>query len=427
LGVTRVTAPSQPRSRRLLILAAGLVLFFLTLLWVSRTGAAGGSAVYAVAAAFTVIVLGVFAAGPWLTGVVARVIGRVGRTPPALVASRRLQDNPKAAFRAIGGLTLAVFLATTFSGIAASAVADRRSRGDSETFPADMLTATPGNGIRGGVPATSANAVVQQLAAAPGVTRVVDVRALPADVTVNEPTTRPDKDGPGRLLLEVGLVRCRDADVLHLPPCQGTIAIAPQLAKTSTVTFTLSRPVAESELDGAALMAIAVGTDGRSDAIEPARTLIGHLAIGTTATTGAEDAADNAQQIHTIERMSDVGLGLVLVIAGCSLAVAVAGGLVERKRPFALLRLSGMRLRDLRRIVLAEAGGPLGVVAGASALVGMVVAAMVLAVIGTRQWRPPSLGYWGALAGGLALAMAIVASTLPLLTRLTSLESARFE
>jgi hypothetical protein len=52
---------------------------------------------------------------------------------------------------------------------------------------------------------------------------------------------------------------------------------------------------------------------------------------------------------------------------------------------------------------------------------------MVLAVIGTRQWRPPSLGYWGALAGGLVLAMAIVASTLPLLTRLTSLESARFE
>jgi hypothetical protein len=44
-----------------------------------------------------------------------------------------------------------------------------------------------------------------------------------------------------------------------------------------------------------------------------------------------------------------------------------------------------------------------------------------------RPWRMPSLGYWSALAGGLVLAMAIVASTLPLLSRITSLESARFE
>jgi hypothetical protein len=50
---------------------------------------------------------------------------------------------------------------------------------------------------------------------------------------------------------------------------------------------------------------------------------------------------------NTVELMSNVGLGFVLLVAGCSLAVA--GGLVERKRPFALLRLSGMRVRDLHR------------------------------------------------------------------------------
>jgi len=172
---------------------------------------------------------------------------------------------------------------------------------------------------------------------------------------------------------------------------------------------------------------LAVATDGERAAIERARTLIVQTAPGAIPTTGAEDAADNAQQIHTIERMSDAALGIVLVIAGCSLAVAVASGLVERKRPFALLRLSGMRVADLRRIVLTEAGGPLLIVALASALVGMVVAGMVLAVVGDRPWRMPSLGYWSALAGGLVLAMAIVASTLPLLSGITSLESARFE
>jgi hypothetical protein len=41
--------------------------------------------------------------------------------------------------------------------------------------------------------------------------------------------------------------------------------------------------------------------------------------------------------------------------------------------------------------------------------------------------RPPTLGYWLALGGGLTLALLIVAATLPLLDHLTSLDSIRFE
>ena len=425
LGVSRITPPSQPRSRRLLILAVGLALFFVTLLWVDGQHNGGQTPIYALAGAFAVVLLGVFAAGPWITALVARVLGRFGRTPPTLLASRRLQDNPKVAFRAIGGLTLAVFLATTFSGIAASALASKGQRSRNDAFPPDVLIASPGDFGFGGVPAATSNPMLQQLAATPGVTRVIDVRALPSDVTVTDDADAPRlKDGAR---LQPGLVRCRDAAALGLAPCQGTVAIAPQLGKPGLQTFALSRPVAESELDGTSLVALAVATDGERAAIERARTLIVQTAPGAIPTTGAEDAADNAQQIHTIERMSDAALGIVLVIAGCSLAVAVASGLVERKRPFALLRLSGMRVADLRRIVLTEAGGPLLIVALASALVGMVVAGMVLAVVGDRPWRMPSLGYWSALAGGLVLAMAIVASTLPLLSGITSLESARFE
>ncbi|HKA04008.1 MAG TPA: FtsX-like permease family protein, partial [Acidimicrobiales bacterium] len=408
LGVSRITPPSQPHSRRLLILALGLALFFVTLLWVNGQRNGGETPIYALAGAFAVILLGVFAAGPWVTALVARLLGRFGRTPATLVASRRLQDNPKVAFRAIGGLTLAVFLATTFSGIAASALASKGQRRGPDFFPPDMLTASPGDlGPNGVLPATS-NPMLQQLAATPGVGSVVDVRALPPDVTVTNDDGPLLKDGAR---VRPGLVRCRDAAVVGLAPCDGTVAIAPQLGKTGLTTYTLSRPVADSELDGLPLIALAVGTDGRSTTIERARTLIVQAAPGAMPTTEAEDEADNAQEIHTIERMSDAALGIVLVIAGCSLAVAVAGGLVERKRPFALLRLSGMRVADLRRIVLTEAGGPLLIVAFASALVGMVVAAMVLAVVGDRPWRLPSLGYWSALTGGLVLAMAIVAST----------------
>src|SRR5438309_11886821 len=56
------------------------------------------------------------------------------------------------------------------------------------------------------------------------------------------------------------------------------------MAKVRTLTFTLSRPVAASELDGLPLMAIGVVTDGRSATVERARTIVESLAPRTEAT-----------------------------------------------------------------------------------------------------------------------------------------------
>ena len=45
--------------------------------------------------------------------------------------------------------------------------------------------------------------------------------------------------------------------------------------------------------------------------------------------------------VNNAERMILVLLGLIVLVAGCSLAVTVGGSLVERKRQFTLLRVSG--------------------------------------------------------------------------------------
>ena len=52
-------------------------------------------------------------------------------------------------------------------------------------------------------------------------------------------------------------------------------------------------------------------------------------------------------------------VALILIVAGCSLAVSAGGGLVERKRPFSLLRLSGALLSTLYKVVLLEVTLPL--------------------------------------------------------------------
>ena len=61
---------------------------------------------------FALIIVGLFIAGPWLTMAAARVMARWTSRPGTLIAARRLADDPRAAFRAVSGLVLALFITT---------------------------------------------------------------------------------------------------------------------------------------------------------------------------------------------------------------------------------------------------------------------------------------------------------------------------
>jgi hypothetical protein len=83
-----------------------------------------------------------------------------------------------------------------------------------------------------------------------------------------------------------------------------------------------------------------------------------------------------------LQRLSNVALLLTLLVAGCSLAVAVTAGLIERKRPFALLRLTGVPVSSLYKVVVAEAAAPLLLIATASAGLGLAVSSIILEATG---------------------------------------------
>ncbi|WP_024286717.1 FtsX-like permease family protein [Cellulomonas sp. KRMCY2] len=53
--------------------------------------------------------------GPWTISVLGRVMARTARTVPWLLAARRLLDDPRAAWRVVGGLSLASFVAGVLS------------------------------------------------------------------------------------------------------------------------------------------------------------------------------------------------------------------------------------------------------------------------------------------------------------------------
>ncbi len=116
-----------------------------------------------------------------------------------------------------------------------------------------------------------------------------------------------------------------------------------------------------------------------------------------------------------------------LAIGGCTLAVTVIGSLSERKRPFSLLRLTGVQLSLLRQVVVLETSVPLVLSALVSAGAGLLAAFLYLrSQLGyPLQW--PGLAFYVIVAAGLGASLALIASTLPLLRRMTGPEIARNE
>ena len=131
----------------------------------------------------------------------------------------------------------------------------------------------------------------------------------------------------------------------------------------------------------------------------------------------------------TFEKIVYAAVALTLIVAGCSLAVAVGGGLVDRKRPFTLLRVSGTPVGVLSRVVLMEAAVPLAaatILAAGIAYGTSVLAFVRLAPAGTAI---PQLGsdYYALMGIGLAVAFGVITVTLPLLRRMTTPGNVRFE
>jgi predicted lysophospholipase L1 biosynthesis ABC-type transport system permease subunit len=171
---------------------------------------------------------------------------------------------------------------------------------------------------------------------------------------------------------------------------------------------------------------VIVSTDGARAAIERSRTELeaDFPYLGPPVTLGASASQSS---YAALQHMTSVVIIASLVIAGCSLAVSVASGLSDRKRPFSLLRLAGVQIGVLRSVVALESAVPLGAVAAVSAATGFMSAALFLRSELGETLRWPGAAYYGILLAGLLASLGIIACTFPLLHRITGPETARNE
>jgi predicted lysophospholipase L1 biosynthesis ABC-type transport system permease subunit len=168
-----------------------------------------------------------------------------------------------------------------------------------------------------------------------------------------------------------------------------------------------------------------VVTDGSTAAMERVRTVLTIAYPHQQVRTVGDWGTDLQQELAGWRQLADVVLLTTLPIAGCSLAVSVVAGLSDRRRPFALLRLTGAPLRVLQRAVGLESTLPLLAVAAIS--IGTAFAASALFLKSQMRYDlvPPGVAYYTLVAVGLVASLGIIASTLPLLKRITGPAAAR--
>jgi len=425
LGVVRRVSAAAPRAWRVVPLLSGLceLGYFAVVGRPSTTS----KQIEAYGVGFVLVMVGLLIAGPWLTMVGARLAARRANRPSELLAGRRLADNPRAAFRSVSGLILALFVTTAAWGIITTVVGyHNASTGGAEgqrlmaedfvDHPLHALTST----------------TVGQLAAIRGVTGVVIAHISP---------TAPGGPGMGP---PDGLVSCADlGEIPALGHCQpgADTASLPWIsgAGISTNSSQLGakhlRPAAAyspTQVESLPVRSIYIETDGSSAAIERVRTALERLLprdrgyVGPPSTI-SEISPDAQQQLIGYQRLAAVAIIASIPIAACSLAVSVAAGLTDRKRPFSLLRLAGTPLRVLRQVVALEAAVPLLLVSALSVGAGFVAADLFLHAQLSESLRPPGGAYVAAITTALVLSLGIIAATLPLLQRMTGPEVARNE
>jgi hypothetical protein len=370
LGVGRRTRRTPPGPLRLLLLGSG-ILAVAVAADLDPSSLRNALNLYSPLA----VIAGLVVAGPWVCMWASRALARLSRRMPTLVAARRIAADPYSAFRAVGGVAVAVFVATV-AGAAAADPPDRSVLGD--------------------------GVVAVQVRGAPEA-------ALGPLLAPGAVVARAGSGGR----LAVGCADLARVTRLSCPfPAVSDLDLTELGGPTGFTTPTPDLPV----------HTVFVPTDGSAAARERVRTLAAVVAPSSLARVDDDRVGSDAGRLGGVESGVWLMMAFVLLVAACSLTVALVAGLMERRRPFALLRASGVRLAELRRIAMLETAVPLVL----TVLVAMAVA-LLGAYLGDPGFTMPRPAFFASVAAAVLVALAVCLVTLPLMDRATRFDAVRYE
>jgi hypothetical protein len=454
LAVSRQTTPPAPSALRLVPLLAGLVVFIAVPIVLGGSHQASGNLPGQISGGPNqaelpvlflgelLVMVGLVLSGSWLTMQGARFVAKSANGPSGLLSARRLADNPKAAFRSVSGLVLAVFVGTAVAGIVPTVNSGMTRAGNgtlNSILRVSFSSPDPGPGTAAPVAGLSPRAgagLLREVRSYPG------AAALPvygASLAASLPTCMGNYD----CAPSAGIVGCHDLRQFPvLGRCApgieavqvkfGFLLSTNNLLSTALPVIGPGTPAASGQPGGLYLDEMLIKTRDPVT-LEKIRTLL----TSYTAQSGSDNVPQTFGEVSharailydEIEQVTLAVVAVTLFVAGCSLAVAIGGGLLERKRPFTLLRLSGTRTTVLYRVVLLESAVPLTMTAAVAAGAGFGAAASTLRTLSANGLAIalPGHVYFATISGGLAASLAMILATLPLLRRITEPNNVRFE
>ena len=131
--------------------------------------------------------------------------------------------------------------------------------------------------------------------------------------------------------------------------------------------------------------------------------------------------------IREFANLAYVGIGVTLFVAVASLIVSTIGGLMERRRSLYTLRLGGMRLVQLKRLVMVESVAPLVITSILSCSIGVWTGAVFTKMFSTTLKPVLTPTYFAIVGIGLAAAIIGIYLILPMVDKLTRAEANQTE
>ena len=381
LATSRHGRRPPPSARRALPLAAGIGGLLAAAPLRRIVDAETGKTLDNLAPLFLILtIIGFVTIGPWLCMLAGRGIARVSRRVPGLIAARRIASDPSAMFRAVSVVVLAVFAVT---------------------FSASLVDASEGGPFDGG------RGVLR-----PGVVEVITGGVPEAKVAP---------------LLSDRAVPVRSG------AASDVVESCPELARAVTLSCS-SSGLAESGISeraglagtGLPISMVYILTDGTPAAENRVRTQAANLVPNALIHTQQDRIDTDAFFFGSLEQLQRLVWYFVLLVAACSLTVGMLAGVLERRRPFALLRASGLRLGELRQVVFLETAAAMLVTAAVGVGLGMATSYAV-ALFGDMVWTWPDAGVFAMVGIGVLAALILSAMALPLLDAATRHDAVRYE
>lgn len=352
--------------------------------------------------ALLLVMFGLILAGGWLTNKLSLLAARWANNGSMLIAGKRTAVHSRMVFRSVSGVVLALFAGSFY------------------------LTAT--SGIEGlNAQAVKDNGFSQLKRG----TAIVIGRSLPGDMAeqlqqksyiTSVATIYPREDGDA--------IRCQDLAKYTEHACPNN-ARPDQFALLNfdaPVVKNVSLINDKVDTNGAKEYLVTLKSDND---IEKLRTLVTAKANQYDLTYAVSGTDSKKPHINpTIREFADlayVGIGVTLFVAVASLIVSTIGGLMERRRSLYTLRLGGMRLIQLKRLVMVESVAPLLMTSLLSCSIGVWTGAVFTKMFSTTLKPVLTPTYFAIVGLGLLTAIIGIYLILPMVDKLTRAEANQTE